>query len=76
MYFDFAQYYKQKGFTAKQEAGFIPILIAILVAVLVGGYFVYSKSQTKTPPAQPTTSSTPQPSRNPSETNSVTSFAH
>ena len=31
------------------QRGFIPILIVILIAVLVGGYFVYTNSQTKTP---------------------------
>lgn len=66
MHFDYSQC-KQKGFTAKQEAGFIPILIVILIAAAVGGYFVYKNYQTKTPAptAPPTTSSTPQPSPSP-----------
>lgn len=47
MSFDFAQ---------DKQRGFVPILIVILIAILAGGYFVYSNSQTKT------STPTPQPS--------------
>lgn len=59
------------------QKGFIPILIVILLATLVGGYFLYKNSQTKipAPTAQTTTYSTPQPSPSPVEANPV-SYDH
>lgn len=56
------------------QKGFVPILIVILIAAVVGGYFIYKNSQTKTP-ALPTTYSTPQPSPSPVESNPV-SYDH
>ena len=43
------------------QKGFVPVLIVILIAALVGGYFVYSNFQTKTP------TSTIQPSPSPAD---------
>lgn len=49
------------------QKGFAPILIVLLIALVIGGYFVYrnySQYSTKAPSSttQPTTYSTPQPS--------------
>ncbi len=59
-----AQDYKQKGFASPKfitEAGFAPILIVLLIALGIGGYFVYKQSflsdrnnQPKTEPPQTT----------------------
>lgn len=41
------------------QKGFVPILIVILLAALVGGYFAYTNSQTKTPAPNSQPSPTP-----------------
>ena len=46
------------------QKGFAPILIILLIAVALGGYLIYSKSQSK-----PTVQPTPQPSSSPAASN-------
>lgn len=60
---------KQKGFTVKQEAGFIPILIiigAVVIAAALGGYLVYSNYSQSRTKILTTSPQTTQPSSTPS----------
>jgi len=58
---------KQKGFTtfSLHERGLAPILIVLLIALAVGGYFVYQQQAKTTLPTPSPTQTTIQPSPSP-----------